>query len=309
MQVISQSDIEAVRECVATVGIFDGVHAGHRFLIEELKSIAAERQLKSAVITFAQHPRKVLNADFKPQLINTLQERIDNIATTGVDYCILLDFTTKIAALSASEFIQGILFQKYHVRALLVGHDHRFGHNRADGFAEYQHYGKQIGLDVIQATRYKTAEDAFISSTQIRNALLVGDIEQANRLLTYSFSITGVVVKGFQLGRKIGFPTANVQLLDAEKLLPPNGVYAVKVKSNGLIYNGMLNIGVRPTVSNDATKSIEVNIFDFNNDIYNQEIEVIFIAKIRDEKKFDSLDALIAQLTQDRISVYKILSV
>lgn len=299
MQVISQSDIEAVRECVATVGIFDGVHAGHRFLIDELKVIAAQSQLKSAVITFAQHPRKVLNPDFKPQLINTLQERIENIATTGVDYCILLDFTPEIAALTASEFIQGILFQKFHVRTLLVGHDHRFGHNRSEGFPEYQQYGKQIGVDVIQATRFITLEDDLISSSQIRNALQIGDVEQANRLLTYSFSIAGIVVKGFQLGQKIGFPTANIQVLDGQKLIPSNGVYAVKVKLGDSIYNGMLNIGVRPTVSNDATKSIEVNIFDFNNDIYDQEIKVFFIAKIRDEKKFDGLDNLISQLKLD----------
>lgn len=300
MQVIFQSTSETLGATVATVGIFDGVHAGHRFLIDELKSIAQTKHLRSTVITFAQHPRKVLDPNFNPLLLTSLEERIAQIDTTGIDCCIVIDFDLEMAALSAYDFIQQILFNKFNVQVLLVGHDHRFGHNRAEGFPEYQQYGKQVGVEVIQASRFSTNNDEMISSTEIRTALQVGDVERANRLLTYRYSITGVVVKGFQMGRKMGFPTANVALIEADKHIPANGVYAVQVKWGGTHYNGMLNIGVRPTVSSSETKSIEVNIFDFDADIYDQQVEVIFIAKIRDEKKFESLDDLVAQLMVDR---------
>ncbi|MEI6752532.1 MAG: bifunctional riboflavin kinase/FAD synthetase [Paludibacter sp.] len=285
---------------VATVGFFDGVHAGHRFLIEELKVLAKARNLQSLVITFNTHPRKVLNSDYQPQLLTTLSEKLEQLESTGIDRCVVLDFTPELAQLSAFDFLKTILKEQYHVKTLLVGHDHRFGHNRADGFAEYKHYGEMLGMEVVQAGRYKTAEDRHVSSSNIRLAIEQGDINHANKLLTYPYAFRGKVIDGFKVGRKIGFPTANLQPLDADKLIPPFGVYAVRVYHNESLYKGMMNIGTRPTLNNSYHTSLEVHILDFNMDIYNQIIKVEFLSKIRDEQKFNSVDELIAQLKIDR---------
>jgi riboflavin kinase/FMN adenylyltransferase len=300
MQILYQSDNGKVPACVATVGFFDGVHAGHRFLIEELKSIARKQNLESVVITFAVHPRKVLNSDFQPQLLTTLPEKLRELESTGIDICIVLDFNKEMAGLSAYDFLKNVLFENYHVKTLLVGHDHRFGHNRADGFPEYYQYGCNIGIEVIQAKKFSTDSDNHISSSVIRKAIQSGEIEIANRLLTYNYSLRGKVVDGFKNGRKIGFPTANLDPEDKEKLVPPNGVYAVIVYCNSKSYVGMMNIGVRPTLKNGENISLEVFILDFNRDIYNETIEVEFIHKIRDEKKFKNVDELVKQLQKDK---------
>lgn len=301
MNIILPSDnINSFLPCAATVGIFDGVHGGHRFLLDELKTLARERKLGTTVITFAEHPRKVLNSHFKPEILTTLSEKIALLEAAGIDNCIVIDFTTQMAQLSAYEFIKTVLFEKYEVKALLVGHDHRFGHNREDGFPEYKQYGNSLGMEVFEDIQYKTDLDQHINSTAIRAALRAGNIEKANRMLTYSYSVTGKVVEGFRLGRKIGFPTANLEPNHPDKLIPANGVYAVKVRWNNHYYMGMLNIGNRPTVANDGRISIEVHLLDFNEDIYSQEIEIIFIQKIRDEQKFNSLDELMSQLQKDK---------
>jgi riboflavin kinase / FMN adenylyltransferase len=304
MNIILPSDnIYSFSSCVATVGIFDGVHAGHRFLMEELKSLAHERGLKSVVITFSEHPRTVLNPDFKPEILTTLTEKIERLESTGIDTCVVVDFTVEMAKLSAYEFIKTVLFEKYQVRTLLVGHDHRFGHNREDGFPEYRQYGNSLGMEVYLAIQYKTEQDINICSTEVRSALKSGNIDEANRLLTYPYSITGKVVDGFMLGRKIGFPTANIEPNHPDKLIPKMGVYAVKVCWNNQYYIGMLNIGNRPTVNNDGKITIEVHILDFDEDIYSQTIEIIFVQKIRDEKKFNNIDELIVQLQKDKNQV------
>ncbi len=301
MNIILPSDnINSFLPCAATVGIFDGVHGGHRFLLDELKTLAGERKLGTTVITFAEHPRKVLNSHFKPEILTTLSEKIALLEAAGIDNCIVIDFTIQMAQLSAYEFIKTVLFEKYEVKALLVGHDHRFGHNREDGFPEYKQYGNSLGMEVFEDIQYKTDLDQHINSTAIRAALRAGNIEKANRMLTYSYSVTGKVVEGFRLGRKIGFPTANLEPNHPDKLIPANGVYAVKVRWNNHYYMGMLNIGNRPTVANDGRISIEVHLLDFNEDIYSQEIEIIFIQKIRDEQKFNSLDELMSQLQKDK---------
>ena len=289
--------------CVATVGIFDGVHAGHRFLIEELKSLAQEHQLESTVITFAEHPRKVLNSDFHAELLTTLPEKIKLIEFTGVDTCIVLDFTTDIAKLSACDFIRTILFDKFKVQVLLVGHDHRFGHKRTDGFAEYKQYGNSTGMEVIQALRYTTEADAEINSSEIRKALKEGDISKVNRLLSYAYTLSGKVMEGFKVGRTIGFPTANIATNHPEKLIPQNGVYQVEVLVGEQLFAGMLNIGNRPTLNNGTSTSIEVHILNFDKDIYNQPIEVAFLKKIRNEKKFNGIQELTAQLEADKAFV------
>ena len=300
MNIIYSSDTSSLPPCVATVGFFDGVHAGHRFLINELKEIAETENLKSTVVTFAIHPHKVLDPDFTPELLSTLSEKLVLLESTGIDNCIVLDFSLEMAKLSAFDFIKTVLLEKYNVQSLLVGHDHRFGHNRADGFPEYKQYGQSLGMKVIQATRFSTSDTPHISSSEIRMALHRGDITTANRILTYRYSFVGRVMNGFKIGRKIGFPTANLYCENQEKMIPPFGVYAVKVYWNENSYKGMMNIGTRPTLDNGYHTSLEVHIIDFDEDIYNQNIKVEFIQKIRDEKKFNGLDELIAQLQKDK---------
>lgn len=295
------------KELVATVGFFDGVHLGHRFLIDELTEIARKEQRLSVVFTFATHPRKVLHSEFQPLLLSTFDEKMEQLSTTGIDLCIVLDFSVEMSKLNAFDFLNNILFKQFNVKTLLIGHDHRFGHNRADGFAEYKNYGEQIGIQAIQATRFSLPDCTHISSSDIRNALKNSDIEKANKLLGYNYSIAGNVTDGFKIGRKLGFPTANIEPIDNEKQIPSTGVYAVKVFVENSFFNGMLNIGNRPTIDNDKHISIEVNIFNFDKDIYNQQIIVVFVGKIRDEQKFNSLDELIFQLHQDKIITSKIL--
>ena len=285
---------------VATIGFFDGVHAGHRFLIEELKSLAKVQKMQSLLITFNIHPRKVLNSDYQPQLLNTLAEKIEQLETTGVDRCVVLDFTPDLAQLPAYDFLKTVLKDQYKVKTLLVGHDHRFGHSRADGFPEYKQYGEMLDMEVVQAVRYKTSEDHHVSSSDIRLAISQGDIVHANKLLTYPYSFQGKVIDGFRVGRKIGFPTANLQALNADKLIPPFGVYAVRVYHQEDVYKGMMNIGTRPTLNNSYHTSLEVHILNFDQDIYNQIIKVEFLAKIRDEQKFNGLGELVDQLKKDR---------
>lgn len=284
----------------ATVGFFDGVHTGHRFLIAELKKEAAKHGLKSMVITFKVHPRKVLHAAYLPQLLTSAEEKLEQLKSTDVDEVVELDFTTEMAQLTAAEFIKQILAEQLGVKLLLVGHDHRFGKNREEGFPEYVAYGKQNGMEVIQATRYSTEQFSHISSSEVRNALLNGEIERANTLLTYPYAFTGYVVSGFQVGKKIGFPTANLNPVEPDKLIPAIGVYAVLIDWNGTTYSGMMNIGRRPTLDNGDAVSLEVHIINFDADIYHQQVKVTFIRKIRDEKKFNSVEELIEQLKSDK---------
>lgn len=289
-----------IQKYAATVGFFDGVHAGHRFLIEELKKEAQKHGLLSMVVTFKLHPRKVLQADFQPQLLCTPEEKIELLKSTGVDKVVELDFTLEMARLSAYDFMDQVLTNQLQVVLLLAGYDHRFGQNREEGFTEYLEYGKQTGIQVIQASRYETAETNHISSSEIRIALKEGNIEKANNLLTAPYAITGYVVDGFKVGRKIGYPTANLQPVHPEKLIPGIGVYAVKVEWNKASYKAMMNIGQRPTLDNGNEISLEVHIIDFAEEIYHQEINIQFIRKIREEKKFDNVEQLILQLNKDK---------
>lgn len=301
MDIINNNNSGLLKQgCVATVGFFDGLHLGHRYLIEELKTQAAQQQLKSLVITFSVHPRKVLHSDFQPMLLTSLNEKLEQLATTGVDACVVLDFSLEMAQLSAQQFLKDILQERFSVQTLLVGHDHRFGHNRVEGFEDYLRYGQQMGMSLIKANRYTTNELNHISSSEIRKALNTGELANANAMLGYEFGFSGKVVDGFKVGRKIGFPTANIEPEDTDKLIPTTGVYDVKLKIDGIMHRGMMNIGNRPTLQNGLKRSIEVNIFDFNKDIYNERVEVKFVRRIRDEIKFENIDALIAQLTRDK---------
>ena len=295
-------------ELVATIGFFDGVHLGHRYLIEQVKQEARIRACKSAVVTFSIHPRKVLQADFQPLLLTSYDEKLHQLETTGVDYCIVLDFSIQMSQLTAYQFLSEVLYRKYTVRALFIGHDHRFGHNRSEGFDDYQKYGTEIGIKIVSANRFSLPEYSHVSSSEIRHALQTGDVRKASALLNYLYCFEGVVTDGFKIGRKIGFPTANIKPLDAEKLIPAAAVYAVRVNFNDDIYAGMMNIGIRPTMNNGLDTSLEVNIFDFNYDIYHQKIGVCLIVKIRNEQKFNTVDELIMQLQKDRKKALEILS-
>lgn len=299
-------DRNGQKECpqalAATIGFFDGVHLGHRFLIDQLKKVADERGLPSAVITFRTHPRAVLHADYQPKLLNTWEEKLAQLATTGVDYCLVLDFTLELSRFSAAEFITKILAEAFRVKALLIGYDHRFGHDRAEGFDQYVVYGKALGMDVIQALPYDNGQTK-VSSSEVRRLLAEGEVKQASVLLSYPYSLKGKIVKGHQVGRTIGFPTANLSVEDSRKILPGNGVYAVWAVLSGKRYKGMLSIGNRPTLDDGNSQSIEVYLLDFSGDLYGKEIEVSFMSKIRDNRKFPSLLALKSQLEQDRQTV------
>lgn len=296
-------DTHGVPLYAATVGFFDGVHAGHRFLIEELKREAKKHGLLSMVVTFKLHPRKVLHDDYQPQLLCSPEEKLALIRSTGVDKVVELDFTLAMAQLSAYEFMHQVLSEHLKVALLLAGHDHRFGHNREDGFTEYVAYGRKTGIQVMLASRFATTEISRINSSEIRLALKNGEIAKANTILTVPYAITGYVVDGFKVGRKIGFPTANIQPVHPEKLIPGVGVYAVRVEWNKGFFKAMMNIGHRPTLENGSNISLEVHIIDFSEDIYQQEVRIQFIRKIREEKKFDNVDQIITQLKKDKTFV------
>lgn len=293
---------------VATIGFFDGVHLGHRFLIEELKRLAAARGLPSAVITFPEHPRKVLHADYQPKLLNSFEEKLEQLATTGVDYCIVFDFTLELSKLTAREFIVNVLAKQLRVKALLIGYDHRFGHNREEGFEQYVGYGKACGMDVIEAAGF-TENQIAVSSSEIRKSLLACRVEQAAGLLSYPYRLKGSIVSGYKVGRTLGFPTANIQVDETFKVIPGIGVYAVWVDLQNRRYKGMLYIGNRPTLNNGENITLEVNILDFSDDIYNNEITVSFIYYIRGDIRFDSLEELREQLNKDREEVNERLTI
>lgn len=291
--------------CAATIGCFDGVHRGHRFLIDQVYDVARARGLKSAFITFPVHPRVVMQADYQPELLSCLQQKIDLISQLEADYCILLPFTRELSQLSAREFME-FLHNKYRVEVLVIGYDHRFGHNRSEGFEEYCQYGKELGIEVIQA-KALVENGNSISSSLIRSLLKEGQVEEANHYLGYCYYLDGTIVNGYKVGRKLGFPTANLLPSCDDKLVPAEGVYAVYAYINGTRYPAMLNIGHRPTVNNGSDRSIEAHIIDFHEDIYNKQMRIEFITRLRKEKKFDSLDELVKQLNIDKERISQIL--
>lgn len=306
MRIIRHKEELNGQSVVATIGFFDGVHQGHRFLIEEVKKQGIKNGLPSAVITFPQHPRVVLQKDYQPKLLNSFGEKMEHLSETGIDYCIIIDFTLEFSRLTAKEFLQEILAGNWLVKILLTGYDHCFGYNREEGFEQYFLYGKECGMNVIKADPY--AEKQFVvSSSGIRRELAQGNVEQASRYLTYPYQITGKIINGRKVGRKLGFPTANIRMKEPFKEIPAMGVYAVKVSREGRCHNGMLYIGSRPTLNDGGAVSMEVNLFDFNEDLYNNELTVSFFYYIRKDIKFESLEALREQLEKDRGTAQKLL--
>ena len=285
------------------MGFFDGVHLGHRFLIEQVKKEAARLNLPSAVITFPVHPRKVLQQEYQPALLSGYDEKLHQLETTGIDYCFSLPFTRELSQYTAEEFIVKVLSNQMGVHTLFVGHDHRFGHNREEGFIEYSHYGETVGMNVVQAKEFRY-HDHPVSSSRVRTLLKEGNIIEANALLSYNYTISGKIVEGYQVGRTIGFPTANIKSWEKYKVIPKLGVYAVKVHlENNDVYNGMLYIGKRPTLRDNMEVSVEVNIFDFNGDLYNQHLSVEFIDFVRSDEKFPTIEELTDQIQRDKINV------
>lgn len=302
MIVIKDALIPEMQPVAATVGFFDGVHRGHRFLIDELKKTAAQRNLPSAVVTFPEHPRAVLHTHYQPKLLNSFEEKITQLATTGVDYCFVLPFTPELAQMPAGTFITEVLHRRFGVQTLLTGYDHRFGHNRTDGFDEYVRYGKACGLEVLKAPALDNGLTR-VSSSEIRSLLAAGHVQKANGLLTYPYQLKGTVVTGHQIGRTLGFPTANLRVNEPFKVIPGLGIYAVRVVTGGTCYDGMLYIGNRPTLNNGAAISLEVHLLEFSGNLYGRELEICFEAYLRDNMKFDSLDSLRLQLEKDRDAV------
>ncbi len=298
-------DIHPQSPTVATIGFFDGVHLGHRFLIQQVKVAATQTGWQSSIITFPVHPRQVIQSEFQPQLLSSPEEKIELLASTGVNNCILLPFTQELSKLTAYEFMQ-LLYEKYKVRMLVIGYDHRFGHNRAETFEDYCRYGRELGIHIMQATAY-TQEQDKVSSSAIRRALQTGDIRTASKFLGYHYYLEGMVVDGYKVGRKIGFPTANLRVDFPNKLIPSIGVYAVYVYVNGEKHKGMLNIGYRPTINNGTDLSIEVHILDFQGDIYHQKMRIEFIEFLRPEEKFHSVDELILQMQKDKEDTIRVL--
>lgn len=277
---------------VATIGFFDGVHLGHRHLIQQVKREAETRGLSSLAITFADHPLTVIRPGWTPQLLTTREEKTTLLAQTGIDSIALMHFDKAMQMMSAQEFMRNILKNIYNVRVLIIGYDHHFGHDRSKGFADYQQYGTELGIEVLQSERFST--DITPSSTLARTSLLSGDVATANNVLGYPFFIEGTVVEGFQNGRKLGYPTANLSV-SHDKLIPSNGVYLVKAGN----HYGMLNIGTRPTLDNGNQRSIEVHIFDFEGNLYNKLLRIELLRFIREERKFHDITQLQTQLEND----------
>ena len=304
MNIIRDTHPQALAPSVATIGFFDGVHLGHRHLINQVKMAASLNGWCSSIITFPVHPRQVIQSNYQPSLLSSPEEKVELLGTTGIDNCILLPFTRELSQLTAREFMQ-LLYDNYKVRMLVIGYDHRFGHNRAETFEDYCRYGRELGIHIMQATAY-TQEQDKVSSSAIRRALLSGEISIATKYLGYNYFMQGTIVSGYQVGRKIGFPTANLQVDFPNKLIPAIGVYAVRASVNGQHYKGMLNIGHRPTINNGTDLSIEVHILDFEGDIYHQPMRIEFIDFLRPEAKFHSVDELILQIQKDKEETVKV---
>ena len=285
----------------ACIGFFDGVHCGHRYLLQHLCTEAKQHGTMSAVVTFANHPRRLVQPDFPLLLVDTLEERLDKLAATGIDACFLLDFTEEIRQHTAEQFIRDVLSQQMHITRLLIGYDHRFGRNRSEGFDDYVRYGKEIGIEVIECDPLELKDGKRVSSTLVRELLAEGRVDEAADCLGHRYSVEGKVVGGYREGRKIGFPTANLDI-DPLKIVPVGGVYAVKVHVEGdmVLHPGMMNIGHRPTYGVNGL-TLETNIFRFREDIYDKRIKVEFCKKLRDERCFDSITSLTRQLSEDAL--------
>lgn len=308
MQIYSSYTDYKEKPPVITMGTFDGVHPGHKALLKKVKRLAEEENTESLVVTFWPHPRLVLGHNSAQlRLLTTLEEKIKLIGEIGIDHLMVLPFTKELSALSAEGFTEDVLVEKLNVKHLVTGFNHRFGSGGIT-FGELKKLASKHKFKLTQFHHVDVNGD-HPSSTQIRNYLLEGEIHKANHLLGYPYTITGRIIGGNRLGRTISYPTANIEFQEEYKLVPLDGVYACRVRVMGKIYNGMVNIGVRPTVSKQLDhRTVEVHILDFSNDIYSEEISIYFEERVRDEMKFSNIDALKEQLKKDEVIIRSVLS-
>lgn len=293
--------LRAFRNPVITLGTFDGVHLGHRAILDEVSQRAASIGGESILITFEPHPRKVLFPEQDLKILTPLPEKVELIQQAGIEHVVVAPFTTAFSQLSAENYIQDFLVSYFHPKVIVIGHDHHFGHDRKGNIALLEVFASACGFEVCQISK-QLIQDAAVSSTKIRQALSVGAVSAANAMLGRAYSFKGRVVHGEQLGTQLGYPTANLEPLCADQLLPANGVYAITALLDGRRLKGMMNIGVRPTVSQETALRMEAHLFDFSEEIYNRELEIHFIARLRDEQRFASIAALRTQLLQDEVT-------
>lgn len=295
----SASKYNNPRASVVTIGTFDGVHIGHKVILNRLVTTAKKEDLDAVVLTFFPHPRMVLQTDSSIKLINTIEERKDLMSKTGLDHLIVHPFTKSFSRLTALEFVRDILVNKLNIKKIVIGYDHRFGRNRNANIEDLKSFGLTYGFDVEEISAQQLDEVA-VSSTKIRNALKVGDIKTANTYLGYSFMLSGTVIKGKEIGRTIQYPTANIELSQDYKLVPKEGVYAVQsIIDNKLVY-GLTSIGTNPTVGG-TLKTIETHFLDFNDNLYGKNLTIEFLSHIRGEKTFGSIDALKSAIQNDEV--------
>jgi riboflavin kinase/FMN adenylyltransferase len=310
MEVVKNLDNwSSVDDSIVTIGTFDGVHRGHKKLLQKLIQISRQKGGKSVVFTFDPHPRKVLFPDQKDlQLLSNPDEKTELISKEGIDAVIVYPFTTAFSHIQPEKFIKEILVEKLKVKTLVIGYDHKFGKDRKGDITTFKANASKYGYEVEEIPA-EEINDINISSTKIRRSLFEGDVKEAAAFLGYTYFINGYVVHGKKLGKKISFPTANIVLPDKDKLVPKNGVYLVGVEVEGFKGFGMMNVGTNPTTDTDEKIKLEVNIFNFDKDIYGEAIKVEFIERLRDEKKFNSIEELITAIKNDEINCKRILNI
>jgi len=294
----SINDFHSAKKTILTLGTFDGVHIGHKKILERLNQNTENGKYESLVLTFFPHPRMVLQEKSEIKLLNTIQEKSKLLEATGIENLVIHPFNESFSRLTAEEFVHSILVDQFHIQKIIIGHDHRFGRNRTANIDNLIAFGAEYGFEVEQISAQEI-QDVSVSSTKIRKALQDGNMALANEYLGYGYFLTGEVVKGKQLGRTIGFPTANIQIEEEYKLIPKNGVYVVKTFVDQKEVFGMMNIGFNPTV-NGQKQTIEVNLFDFDANIYGQKLEISLLKYLREEQKFGSVDLLKEQLNLDK---------
>ncbi|MFB9110548.1 bifunctional riboflavin kinase/FAD synthetase [Flavobacterium gyeonganense] len=302
----SINDFHSTKKTILTLGTFDGVHIGHKKILERITQNTENGQYESLVLTFFPHPRMVLQEKSEIKLLNTIQEKSKLLEATGIENLVIHPFNESFSRLTAEEFVHSILVDQFHIHKIIIGHDHRFGRNRTANIDNLIAFGAEYGFEVEQISAQEI-QDVSVSSTKIRKALQEGNMALANEYLGYTYFLTGDVVKGKQLGRTIGFPTANIQIEEDYKLIPKNGVYVVKTVVDQKEVFGMMNIGFNPTV-NGQKQTIEVNLFDFDADIYGQKLEISLLKYLREEQKFGSVDLLKEQLNLDKQTALEFIS-
>ena len=301
------NEFSSVNKTILTIGTFDGVHLGHQKVLERLTNSAKENNLESTVLTFFPHPRTILNPNKPLKLINSVKERTELLNRSKVDNLIIHPFDKNFSELDPEKYVVEILVKKLKAKIILIGYDHKFGKNRTADITDLKIYGKKYGFKVIEIKAEEISNIA-ISSTKIRKAISEGNISTVKKYLGYDFSLSGKIVHGKSIGRTLGFPTANIEVKEEYKLLPKNGVYLIQSVINHNKYFGMMNIGMKPTIK-ESSKTIEVNFFDFEGDLYHKNIEVNIKKFIRDEIKFDSLELLKSQILKDKINCNSIIDI